>query len=286
MSMGPSFFTAFLCILFGANAAAIKFSLTGLGTFTNAGLRFGIAVIVIFLWARFKKIPLKINKKQLFQLLLLSLFFITQASCFYLGLSKTTVSHATLIANLLPFFVLVLAHYFIPGDRFTLKKAIGVTIGFIGVVFLFLDSHQVSNDVRTGDLIIMCAVLFWAFNATYAKKIIGTFNSLQITLYPMFFGVPVFFICGFLMDPQMVKSINIIVINALLFQSLVATSFGFVAWNTQLRKFGATSLHSFVFLMPIAGVCFGVLLFNEPVTKYLIVSIILIIVGIILVNKQ
>jgi drug/metabolite transporter (DMT)-like permease len=286
MPIGSSLFTAFLAILFGSNTAAIKFSLSGLGTFTNAGLRFGIAVIVIFLWAKFRNKTLKINKKQFFQLLLLSLFFTIQASCFYLGLSKTSVSHGTLIANLLPFFVMVLAHYFTPGDRFTQKKGIGVTIGFTGVLFLFLDSHQVSNDTRTGDLIILVAVLFWAFNATYAKRIIGTFSSLQITLYPMLFGVPVFFLCGFFIDPQMIKSINIIVIEAILFQSLVVTSFGFVAWNTLLRKFGATSLHSFVFLMPLAGVFFGVLLFNEPLTKYLIVSIILIIFGILIVNKQ
>ena len=34
---------AVLCMLFGANAVAVKISLTGLGVFTTAGLRFAVA---------------------------------------------------------------------------------------------------------------------------------------------------------------------------------------------------------------------------------------------------
>ena len=80
MALGSSAFTAFLCILFGANTVAIKFSLTGLGPFTNAGLRFSIAVICIFIWSKIIKKSLKINKKQFFQLLILSIIFVIQSS--------------------------------------------------------------------------------------------------------------------------------------------------------------------------------------------------------------
>ncbi|MCP3899086.1 MAG: DMT family transporter [Desulfobacteraceae bacterium] len=284
--LGSSIFIALICTIFGASAVAIKFSLTGLGAFTNAGIRFSLSALTIYLWARFNQRTLKINKKQFLQLLLLSLFFIIQSSCFYLGLTKTTVSHGTLIANLLPFFVLVLAHYFIPEDRFTLKKGVGVTVGFIGVLFLFLDSHQISNDIRTGDLIMLVAVLFWSFNAIFSKKIIKNFSSLQITWYPMLFAIPIFFIGGYLFDPEMIKEINLIVVGAVLFQSIVATSFAFVAWNMLIRKFGPTSLHSYVYIMPLAGVIFGVLLLDEQLTRYLIISIILIVFGIIYVNKE
>ncbi|MCK5542454.1 MAG: EamA family transporter [Desulfobacterales bacterium] len=84
-----------------------------------------------------------------------------------------------------------------------IKIGIGVTTGFIGVLFLFLDSHEISNDIRTGDLIILVAVLFWSCNAIYAKKIIHNFSSPQITWYPMLFGLPLFFLFGVLLfdDP-------------------------------------------------------------------------------------
>ena len=45
-------FTSLLCIIFGGNAVAIKISLSELGPFTTAGLRFGMATFIIFLWAK------------------------------------------------------------------------------------------------------------------------------------------------------------------------------------------------------------------------------------------
>ena len=47
LSFPAAFFTVCLCTLFGANAVAIKISLAGLGVFTTAGLRFGIAAVAI-----------------------------------------------------------------------------------------------------------------------------------------------------------------------------------------------------------------------------------------------
>ena len=286
MSLKSSLYAAFLCILFGGNAVAIKFSLSGLGAFTAAGLRFTIAAFLIFSWAIFKKQSLKINKKQMLQLFILSQFFIMQSACLYIGLTMTTASHGILIINLSPFFVLVLAHYFIPGDHITLKKGLGMSFGFLGVIILFFDNQPISNDLRTGDLIILFAAFFWGCNVVCVKKIITDFNTIQITWYPMIFSVPLFFLGGYLWDPQMVKVINATVIKALLYQSVIAAFYGFIAWNNLLRKFGATSLSSFVFLMPLAGVSFGVFLLGEPLTIYLIFSIVLIILGITIVNTK
>ena len=53
LSLQASMVAIFLCVLFWANAVAIKFTLTGLGTFTAAAVRFSIAVVAIFLWACF-----------------------------------------------------------------------------------------------------------------------------------------------------------------------------------------------------------------------------------------
>ncbi len=72
---------------------------------------------------------------------------------------------------------------------------------------------------------------------------------------------------------------------AMLYQTLVTPAFGFVAWNTIIRKLGATALHSFVFIMPVSGVFLGVTLLGEPVTANLIYAIVLVVTGLIVVNK-
>jgi drug/metabolite transporter (DMT)-like permease len=64
----------------------------------------------------------------------------------------------------------------------------------------------------------------------------------------------------------------------------VTASFGFVTWNTMLQKYGAVALHSFVFIMPIAGVALGGLLLDEPITPKIIIALLLITSGILVVH--
>ncbi|MEA1900474.1 MAG: DMT family transporter [Thermodesulfobacteriota bacterium] len=277
-------YSVFLCIIFGANAVAIKISLFGLGTFTTAGLRFTIASIAICLWAKASGLSFKIREGQLYQLFVIGMIFTVQLSLFYLGLSKTNASRGTLVVNILPFFVLFLAHFFLPGDRITIRKIIGMVIGFTGVAFVFLDKESVTAGFRSGDLIILAVAFLWACNIVYVKRIIDNFEAFHIVLYPMIFSVPFFFIGAFLWDASIIAYVDLKIFGSLLYQSLVTAAFGFVAWNKMLQKYGATALHSFVFIMPIAGVMLGGIVLNEPITFNIIIALLLVVSGIIVIN--
>jgi len=277
-------YSVFLCIIFGANAVAIKISLCGLGVFTTAGLRFTIASIAIWLWAKTSGLSFNIRKGQIYQLFVITIIFTVQLSLFYLGLSKTNASRGTLLVNILPFFVLFLAHFFLPGDRITIRKITGMLIGFTGVAFVIFEKKSVTADFQSGDLIILAVAFLWACNVIYVKRIIDTFEAFHIVLYPMIFSVPLFFIEGFLWDASMIAYVDLKIFGSLLYQSLVTAAFGFVAWNKMLQKYGATSLHSFVFIMPIAGVMLGGIVLNEPITFNIIIALLLVVSGIIVIN--
>lgn len=285
LPLGASFFTVFLCMLFGANPVAVKISLQGLGPFTTVGLRFSIAATTLLLWGLCTGKPLAVSRHQLGKLAPLALIFYLQLSLFYFGQNKTTASHGVLIANVLPFMVMILAHFFIPGENITLKKTSGLIIGFTGVFLLFFDNVALTEDALQGDLFILLGVLAWSCNVVYIKKIIDGFHPLQVTLYPMLLATPLFLLSGFICDGGMVRYLDTAVIHALLYQGLVTASFGFIAWNTMIRKFGATALHSFVFIMPVSGVILGVALLDDPVTTNLLGAIVLVALGLIQVNR-
>jgi len=286
LPFGSSLFVTFLCILFGANAVAVKISLTGLGVFTTAGTRFTIAAATVFLWALCTGKPIAINQKQARQLALLAIIFFTQLSLFYFGLRGTTASHGTLIANVLPFVVMILAHFFIPGDTISLRKTFGLVLGFSGVLLLFFDTTVLTGAPLQGDLLVFMAVLVWGCNVVYVKIILKELDPIQVTLYPMLMAAPVFLLCGFFLDKPMVKFIDVSIITAMFYQTFVTATFGLVAWNTMIRKFGATALHSFIFIMPISGVFLGVVMLGEPLTANLITSILLVVTGLIVVNRM
>jgi drug/metabolite transporter (DMT)-like permease len=278
--------TSLLCMAFGASAVAIKISLLGLGTFTTAGCRFTIAALAIFLWAKATGRRLSVKKGQVRQLLILSCIFTVQLSVLYLGMSKTNASRGTLLINLQPFFVLFLAHFFIPGDRITIQKFLGLFLGFTGMAFVFMAKKNVATEIHVGDFLVLVTAFIWACNTVYIKRIINAFDPFQIVLYPMIASIPFFFLWGFLWDSPMVVQLDLKVIGALLYQSLVTASFGYVMWTYLLQRYGAVSLHSFIFILPISGVLLGGLILGEPITFNLLLALFLIVVGIAVVNSK
>lgn len=280
LSLQASAMAIFLCVLFGANAVAIKFSLTGLGTFTAAAVRFSIAVVAIFLWTRFTHQSIRFRKGQAHQLLIISVLFSAQIGLFYVGLSKTFASRGALIVNLVPFLVLLLSHFFTRDDRITLGKLSGILMGFTGILFLFLQKRDISGELKTGDMIIFCATLLWACSAVYTKKIIQHYRPFQMVFYPLLFAVPFLYACAFFFDKPMMNSPGGGVLAAVLYQGLITGSFGFVAWNVLLQRYGAVSLHTFIFIMPIVGVLMAGLILKEPITDNVLIALALIGTGI------
>jgi drug/metabolite transporter (DMT)-like permease len=277
-------YIAFLCILFGANAVAIKISLNEMGPFAVAGIRFALAALAISVWAAATGRSFRLKNGQWGPLTVLSVIFPLQLALFYLGIDKTNASRASLIVNLLPFWVLFLSHLFIPGDSLNRRKFIGILLGFIGVIILLIEKKGVGAAFQIGDLVVLAATLLWAGNVVYTKIVIASFQPFHLVLYPMIFSVPIFMAASMQFDPAWVLRISGQGILAMIYQSLITAAFGFVAWNNLMQKYGATALHSFVFIMPISGVFLANLILGEPLTAHLLAAAVCISTGILIVH--
>jgi drug/metabolite transporter (DMT)-like permease len=280
LSLVMSLVAILLCSSFGANIVAIKLSLAGLGVFTTAGLRFLIAAVAISLWAWMTGKSFALKKGQFKHIIILSFLFTMQLGLFYWGVNKTYASRATLLINIQPFFVLILAHFFLAGDKISAKNTLAMILGFAGVVFIVTDKQNIAAQIRFGDLIIVIGAVIWAGNAIYTKKIIHNFKSYQIVLYPMILSLPLFFLAGIIFDNYMVSFINIKIIGSLLYQGLVTASLGFIWWMKLIKKYKISSLHLFFFIIPVAGVFFSHFILKEPLSANIVISLILITSGI------
>ncbi|RPI76246.1 MAG: DMT family transporter [Desulfobacteraceae bacterium] len=284
LTLGVSLYTIFLCALFGANTIAIKYSFFGMGAFTTAGIRFSVATLVLFCWAKWTRKSLVVKKEQWHHIAFLTIGFFIQLSLFNLGLNMSQASRAILLINLLPFLVLFLAHYFIPDDRITIRKLIGIFSGFIGVAFIFLEKSGLTSEVKVGDMIILAGTLIWACDTVYRKRILMDFDPLHLVFYPMAFSAPLFFIEAVIWDNPMFIYLDYRIMISFMYQSLVTASFGFLAWNYLLQKHGAVALYSFTFIMPIIGIILSNLILSEPITLKIVFSLLFITSGIFILN--
>ena len=84
--------------------------------------------------------------------------------------------------------------------------------------------------------------------------------------------------------PPSAAQFNAKVITALLYQSLITTAIGFVAWNRLLKIHGAVALHAYIFVIPMAGVLISRLLLGDPLTVQMLIALSLIVSGIIIIQ--
>jgi drug/metabolite transporter (DMT)-like permease len=241
---------ALLCVLWGANTVAIKFSLSGLGPFTAAAIRFGISTLFLWVWAKMTGRSLRPAPRQLRPLLINSLLFTVQLSLVYVGFTMTTASRGALLTNLQPFFLLFLAHFFLAGDRITPLKLIGLVLGFSGAACVFLDRQAGSGSFMMGDLLLLAATVFWACGAAYTKHLVKSISSVQIVFYQLLFSIPLFALGAPVWDAPMVSRV----------------------------------LHSFVFLIPVSGVLLAGMVLDEPITAMIVLALVLIVGGIFIVQ--
>lgn len=275
-----------LCTLFGANAVAIKVAFEGFGIFSAAVIRFSLAALVIALWAVATRRSFRIKQGQGRHLLVYSALFTIQLSLFYVGLNRTYASRGTLLVNLLPFLILILAHFFIPGDRITRRNLMGLILGFSGVACVFAGKDVFSREIRSGDGLVLLATCIWAANTVYIKRVISTFNPFHIVLYSMLFSLPFFLAGACWFDDVVVKPFSWRALVALGYQTFVTASFGFIAWNSLLKTYGAVALHSFVFIMPLVGVVLSGWLLGDPLYPNVWLALALIVTGILVVHVR
>ncbi len=275
---------ASLCVLWGANAVAIKYCLSGMGPFTSAAVRFGFSAGFLWAWAKITGQSLRPAAGQLRPLLINSLLFFAQLALVYVGFTLTRASRGALLTNLQPFFLLFMAHFFLSGDRITALKLIGLILGFTGAACVLLDRPDGGGQLVAGDLLLLVSTFFWACSAAYTKHLVRSSSSIQIVFYQLLFAVPLFALSAPLWDAPMVSRIDVGIAAAMTFQVVLTTSFAFVAWTRLMQTYGAVALHSFVFLIPVSGVFLAAIVLDEPMTGMILLALVLITLGILTVH--
>ena len=88
----------------------------------------------------------------------------------YRGLLYTTASRAVLFIYLAPFFVVIGARLFLPGDRFGLMQWLGLLLAFAGMVVAFgVPAPASSPHQLLGDLMMAARRCAWAATTLVIK---------------------------------------------------------------------------------------------------------------------
>lgn len=257
------------------------------GKILIAGARFFIAGIMILIYALItmkEKVRIKSGR----DLARVAVLGVVQTSLnyffFYIGLANTTASKGAIINSLSNFLIIILAHFIYSNDKLNSNKIKGIIFGLLGVLIVNLGSGLNLGFTFRGEGFMFIAVITAVLSSFMVKSFSRSMHPVLLSAYQLIFGGFVMLVvaAGGTYDTLKLTPISV----GLFIYSALLSAVAFTLWYTLLKYNKPGEITMFRFLIPVSGSLLSVIFLKEKFTLNVALSLISIVAGIILVNKE
>src|SRR3989344_767998 len=280
-------FILLISILGGATQPITKIGLFDFPPLSFAYVRFLIAGIIIS--------PFLLKKNflvSLWQLTPFSLLGTVNIAFFILGIKTTTATIGTILYAGVPLLT-ALFLLFLFRERLSVRKELGITLGFFGVAIVALlpiieKGSRFSGDLL-GNMLISVGAISWSLYMVYSKKKLQSFSPFIVTasfiwvtciaLFPLF-------MVELTIYPGWWKNVTLSGALSLGYISIVSTIIAYLL-NQYAIKHGGSILASMqYYLMPIFAYIAAFFLLGEELTLGIIIGGSLALLGVYMTTKN
>ena len=270
---------AILSLLWGGSFFFVEIALTGLPTLSIVWSRVALAagLLGLALLVSGTALPCGVPVWRAF-LVMGILNNVFPFTLFVLAQGQISGSLAAILNATTPLWGVVMAHLFTSDDKITPTKALGLALGFVGVVVMM-------GGTLRGDAWASLACLAAAFCYGIAGVFARRFRAMAVPPLATAFGqltcstlliLPVWL---WLDQPWTMAMPGLRVIGAVVGISALSTALASLIFFRVLAEAGSTNVQLVTFLIPVSASLLGVLLLNEVVTAQQIAGFGLIALG-------
>ncbi|MEM1199781.1 MAG: DMT family transporter [Pseudomonadota bacterium] len=270
-----------LSAIWGSSFLFIKVAVETMPAVSMTAARLTLAGLILVAMALLSKQPVPKGKSLWGWILMAALF--GNALPFALigwGEEKIDSGLAAILMAVMPLTTLVLAHIFTKDEKITWPKAIGVVLGFTGLIVLIGPAKLASLGEETvRQLAVAGAAVCYGINAIITKQFTGLpprslAAAVVMTSALMLIPATFVFDTPHTLDPSLLSGLAIAGLAVL--HTVIATLLLF----TIVRRQGAAFFSQINYLVPPFGVAWGAILLAERPSPNAYVALALILVGI------
>ena len=269
-----------LYLVWGSTYLAIKWALVGFSPFAMAAMRFATAGLLFFAWLRAKGVaaPSRAQWKNLVVMATLLLGVGNGLVC-YAEQSVGSGLAAVAIASMPLWAAMFGAMY---GRWPTRREALGLAIGFVGVILLNLGGDLAANP--SGAIALLISPLAWAFGSVWSRGR-DLPSPMMSTAAQMLVAAPVLALATLLHGEGWIRpGIDALAIGSLAYLAIFGSIVGFGAYVYLLDKVRPALATSYAYVNPPIAVLFGVLLGGEALHRLDLVAMAIILAGVVLIT--
>ncbi|HEX4900577.1 MAG TPA: EamA family transporter [Pyrinomonadaceae bacterium] len=288
--MKPRLVWLLLCCIWGSTWLFIKLGLEDLPPFTFAGIRFVIAVAILAAIVALRRLSLPKTPRD-WLLLVISgiLAFCVNYGLLFWGEQYISSGLAAVLQSTIPAFGLVIAHFYLPGEKMTPLKILGVVLGVIGVAVIFSNQLAVAGPRALAGC---AALVVSSIGAAYSNVLVKTYGKhLDPAILAggqMFFGLIPLLLIGI---PWEGSPLNFhwtpTALVALFYLAIVGSVVAFLLYYWLVQNMDVTKTMLIALVTPVVAVTLGMLVLNEELHRRTLLGGLMIISGIaIIVTRQ
>ena len=266
---------------------AMKLSLTAFTPLWTAFGRISLGAATVGLWACQRPVPLRPQSHEWRSLGIVTAMFTVQIAMLNYGVDLTSPAYSVVLINSNPIFANLIAHFFVPADRLSFSRLLGLAIAFGGICIVFLGTPEprLAPNPLAGNLIIVATSVLVAARTVYAQRVLQWIEPGRFAFWQMLLSLPFFAGGALVAGSEQRLPVTWEPLAALAYQGVVVAGVCFTVWGYLLRKHSPGSLTVFSFTVPIFGVILSAWLFAEPLTPDLLVGVAAVAGGIWLVAR-
>lgn len=275
-----------LCCIWGSTWLFIKLGLEDLPPLTFAGIRFVIATAIVFSLIKLRHIPLPAGKRDWTLLAVTGILsFTLNYGLVFWGEQYISSGLAALLQSTLPLFGLIIAHFYLPGERMTWAKTAGVLLGVVGVGVIFSNQLQMSGPRALWG---SAALVLSAFCAAYANVLVKTYAlNLQPAVLAggqMLFGLVPLLLIGIPLEGNPLNyRWTMVAVISLFYLAIVGTVVAFLLYYWLMHNMDVTKTMLIALVTPVTAVILGMLVLKEEMHWRTLIGGAMIILGLALI---
>lgn len=277
---------AAVSIFWGTTYLAIRIGVEVLPPALFAGIRFFTAGLVFIPILLMKGYSLP-SKKDLIPISITGILLLTVANGTVVWAEQWVPSSlAALIIASIPFFMVGMESLMPNGEKLSLKKVLGILIGFSGIFLLLWPDLKGSIDSAylKGILGLVIAIIAWASGSIYSKYRDIQTSPFMSAAFQMLIAGGILTSIGaakgefsqFTFDPKGMAAL----VYLMIFGSLI----GYSAYIYALAKLPAATVSTYAYINPVIAVILGWLVLSERLDWIVMLATVVILLGVLLVK--
>lgn len=278
-------------IIWGSTYLAILFAIDTMPPFLMAGVRFVIAGIILYAWARFKGAPKPQRMHWKSTLIIGALLLLGGNGGVVWAEQRVASGVAALIVAIVPVWIALMEWKLPGGKRPGWQVSAGLLAGTMGLLLLASpggESLGVSVDL-VGAAVLIFATLAWSVGSVLSKRSPLPDSPLITTGMEMLMGGLLLLVTGALAGeiPKVhLAEVSLKSWMALLYLIVFGALIGFTAYLWLLRVGSPTRAATYAYVNPVVAVILGWALAGEPISPRTILAMAVIVGGVVLITSS